>query len=58
MMSDEEFENELGRFGTWLSSQQEPLGKEFEEVLQDNLWDLMTHDNSAENRSVNSEFAS
>lgn len=26
-------------------NEQEPLGKEFEQVLQDNLWELMIHTN-------------
>lgn len=34
------FEDEIAAFFTRLSSEQEPLGAEFEKVLFDNLWDL------------------
>ncbi len=35
------FEETLTSFYTMLLTVQEPLGKEFEEVLYDNLWDLI-----------------
>ena len=39
-MSDPEFEQIVSKFYEELLSSQEPLGKEFEKVLYDNLWDL------------------
>ncbi|MGM0609320.1 MAG: hypothetical protein ACQESP_13000 [Candidatus Muiribacteriota bacterium] len=38
--STAEFEREISEFYTKLSSEQEPLGKEFEEALFENLWDM------------------
>jgi hypothetical protein len=35
-----EFERTVGEFYTSLLAEQEPLGKEFERILYDNLWDL------------------
>lgn len=35
------FEDELASFYAQLLAQQEPLGKKFEQVLYDNLWDLL-----------------
>lgn len=35
------FEESVASFYAKLLSKQEPLGKEFEQVLHDNLWDLL-----------------
>jgi hypothetical protein len=35
------FEEEVNSFYAKLLSKQEPLGKEFEQILHDNLWDLL-----------------
>jgi hypothetical protein len=40
-LTDEEFDHLVSDFFTNLSLQQEPLGPEFEQVLQDNYWDLI-----------------
>ena len=37
------FEETMVSFYTHLLAIQEPLGKEFEQVLHDNLWDLLVH---------------
>jgi hypothetical protein len=37
------FEENVASFYAQLLAIQEPLGKEFEEVLYDNLWDLLVH---------------
>lgn len=37
------FEEKVTMFFAELLGMQEPLGKEFEEVLYDNLWDLLIH---------------
>lgn len=37
---DRDFDETLRRFAADLASKQEPLGKEFSEVLYENLWDL------------------
>jgi hypothetical protein len=39
-MEDEGPEEALARFNAELLAAQEPLGKEFESVLYDNLWEL------------------
>ena len=38
---DLSFEDKLASFYAQLLAQQEPLGKKFEQVLYDNLWDLL-----------------
>ncbi len=38
---DLSFEDKLASFYAQLLAKQEPLGKEFEQVLFDNLWDLL-----------------
>lgn len=40
LATNSNFEGEMAAFFTRLSSEQEPLGAEFEQVLFDNLWDL------------------
>ncbi|MEN6349283.1 MAG: hypothetical protein ABFD08_07815 [Syntrophomonas sp.] len=37
------FEEDVASFYAQLLATQEPLGKEFEQVLYDNLWDLLVH---------------
>lgn len=37
------FEESITSFYSQLLEIQEPLGKEFEQVLYDNLWDLLVH---------------
>ncbi len=37
------FEETVAAFYAQLLSKQEPLGREFEEILYDNLWDLLVH---------------
>jgi hypothetical protein len=37
------FEEKVTMVYTQLLGMQEPLGKEFEEVMYDNLWDLLVH---------------
>ncbi len=37
------FEENIASFYAQFLGMQEPLGKEFEEVLYDNLWDLFVH---------------
>jgi len=38
--SDKEFVETVSSFYASLSSKQEPLGRDFEKVLNENLWDL------------------
>lgn len=39
-----EADNRIADFFRHLAAKQEPLGKEFEEVLNANLWDLYVHE--------------
>ncbi len=46
-IENDDFEVTLAQFYEVLLSKQERLGKEFEKVLYDNLWDLYARDTSA-----------
>lgn len=44
-VTDEEFKGVLTNFYNTLASSQEPLELEFQKVLNDNYWDLITESN-------------
>ena len=50
-MDDKTLEKALGGFYRRIAANQEPLGAEFQKVLDDNWWELLIDDNHGEKSS-------